>query len=326
MQPFSYRRASSIADAIDAATGAGAAYFAGGTTLLDLMKLDVLRPNALVDINALPLAAIELGVDDVLHLGALARMSDVADDATVRRVAPALAEALDASASAQLRNMATLGGNLLQRTRCFYFRDTASACHKREPGSGCDALRGDNEEHAVLGTSESCIAVHASDFSVALAAFDATLRVQKGERVRTIPAGAFWVEPGATPWRETTLEPGELVLGIDIACRAATARSTYVKVRERASYAFALASCAAGIELAPDGTVADVRIALGGVGTIPWRALPSEAALRGQRPTPALLMTAAKAAFTDARPTRQNAYKIDLGTRTIVRALEAVLA
>ena len=301
-------------------------FFAGGTTLIDLMKLDVMRPGALVDIGALPLSAIELGVDGVLHLGALARMSDVAADATVLRVAPAIAESLDASASAQLRNMATLGGNVLQRTRCSYYRDVAAACNKREPGSGCDARRGDNEEHAVLGTSESCIATHSSDFAVALAAFDATMRVQRGDRVRTISAASFWVEPGSTPWRETTLEPGELVLGIDVACRAVTARSTYVKVRERASYAFALASCAAGVELASDGTVADVRIALGGVGTIPWRATSSEAALRGAIPTPDLLTTAAKAAFAEARPTRQNAYKIDLGTRAIVRALETVLA
>ena len=325
MQPFSYHRASAISDALHAA-GGGASFFAGGTTLLDLMKLDVMRPATLVDINALPLSAIELGVDGVLHLGALARMSDVADDATVRRVAPAVAEALDASASAQLRNMATLGGNVLQRTRCSYFRDVASACNKREPGSGCDARRGVNDEHAVLGTSESCIATHASDFAVALAAFDARLRVQLGDRIRTIPAASFWLEPGSTPWRETTLEPGELVLGIDIVCSASAARSTYVKVRERASYAFALASCAAGIELATDGTVADVRIALGGVGTIPWRASSSEAALRGKRPTIDLLTTASKAAFTEARPTQQNAYKVDLGTRAIVRALETVLA
>ncbi len=323
MRPFNYHRAVDVADAL-AAGQAGASYYAGGTTLIDLMKLDVMRPQRLVDINGLPLSTIELGVDGTLRLGALSRMSDAAGDATVRRVAPAVAEALAASASGQLRNMATLGGNILQRTRCFYFRDVAASCNKRVPGSGCDALRGDNEDHAVLGTSEACIATNASDFAVPLAAFDAVIRVHDGGRIRAIPAATFWLEPGATPARETSLEAGELVLSIDIPSSAAAARSTYVKVRERASYAFALVSCAAGVALGGDGMMADVRIALGGVGTVPWRAEAAEDLLRGQRPGAALFAKAAKAAFAGARATRANAHKIDLGVRTIVRALETI--
>ncbi len=321
----SYERAVDVAGALAAGAADGAAYYAGGTTLVDLMKLDVLEPRAIVDITRLPFA----GIDDdgsVLRLGALARMSDTADDARVRRAAPAVAEALDASASGQLRNMATLGGNLLQRTRCAYFRDVATRCNKRAPGSGCDAREGINDEHAILGTSERCIAVHASDFAVPLVAFDAKIIVQSAAGTSAIAAPNFFVEPIEHPDRETTLEPGALIVGIEIAHSSAAARSTYVKVRDRSSYAFALVSCAAGVELAADGTIADVRIALGGVGTVPWRARKSEAALRSKKPGRDAFTNAARAEFAAAKPTRQNAYKIDLGIAALVRALETVTA
>jgi xanthine dehydrogenase YagS FAD-binding subunit len=244
----------------------------------------------------------------------------------VRESAPAIAEALAASASGQLRNMATLGGNVLQRTRCAYFRDVATACNKRASGSGCGAREGLSDAHAVLGTSDACIATHASDFAVALVAFDATIHVDGPQGARAIPVARFFLEPGRTPDRETSLETGELITSIAVPCTPAAARSTYVKVRDRTSYAFALASCAAGIAIDPDGTVADVRVALGGVGTVPWRARETEAELRGKPLDPATFAKAAKAAFVAARPTAQNAYKIELGTRAIVRALESLTA
>jgi xanthine dehydrogenase YagS FAD-binding subunit len=253
-------------------------------------------------------------------------LSDTADDGRVRESAPAIAEALAASASGQLRNMATLGGNVLQRTRCAYFRDVTTACNKRVPGSGCGAREGLSDAHAVLGTSDACIAAHASDFAVALVAFEATIHVDGPHGARAIPVARFFLEPGRTPERETSLEPGELITAIAVPCTPAAARSTYVKVRDRASYAFALASCAVGIAVDPDGTVADVRVALGGVGTVPWRARETEDALRGKPLDPASFAAAAKAAFTAARPTAQNAYKIELGTRAIVRALETLTA
>jgi xanthine dehydrogenase YagS FAD-binding subunit len=323
VQPLSYSRVNAVADAVRLGA-AGATYYAGGTTLIDLMKLDVLAPAKLVDINRLPLAAIT-SARGSLHLGATTRMSDAADDALVRERVPAIAQALAASASGQLRNMATLGGNLLQRTRCAYFRDVATPCNKRDPDSGCGARLGISEEHAVLGTSDRCIAVHASDFAVPLIAFDATIDVTGPKGTRTIAAAEFFISPGETPQRETLLEAGDLIVGIDVPYTPAAARSTYLKVRDRTSYAFALASCAAGVERASDGTLTDVRVALGGVATIPWRARATEQHLRGKAPDDALLFTAAAAAFDDARPTLQNAYKIDLAIAAIVRALRTVL-
>jgi xanthine dehydrogenase YagS FAD-binding subunit len=325
VRAFSYERAAALDDALERARQPESAFYAGGTTLIDLIKLNVLAPATLIDINHLPLG--EIAVDgDVVRLGATSRMSDVARHAGVRTACPALVEALEAGASPQLRNMATLGGNVLQRTRCPYFRDSATPCNKREPGSGCSALGGLNEEHAVLGTSDQCIAVHPSDFAVPLVAFDARIRARTSRDERTIAAADFFVLPGDTPERETVLEPGQLITGIELPRSAVAARSTYVKIRDRSSYAFALASCAAGVERGPDGTVAEARIALGGVGTIPWRARESEDLLRGKRPTPELLARAAELAFTDAKPTMQNAYKIQLGMAAIVRALETVLA
>jgi xanthine dehydrogenase YagS FAD-binding subunit len=314
-----------VDEALERATQPESVFYAGGTTLIDLIKLNVLAPAALIDINHLPLN--EIGTDgDALRLGATSRMSDVARHDGVRAACPALAEALGAGASPQLRNMATLGGNLLQRTRCAYFRDSATRCNKREPGSGCSALAGVNEDHAVLGTSDHCIAVSPSDFAVPLVAFDARIHVRTPTTTRTIAATDFFVLPGDTPERENVLEPGQLITGIELPRSPAAARSTYVKVRDRSSYAFALASCAAGVERGPDGTIAEARIALGGVGTVPWRARESEDLVRGKQPTPEVLARAAEAAFTEAKPTVQNAYKIELGMAAIVRALETVLA
>jgi xanthine dehydrogenase YagS FAD-binding subunit len=314
-----------VDDAVRAGRAADAAFYAGGTTLVDLMKLAVMTPASLVDINHLPLTAIE-ETNRGLRIGALARMSDVARDPRVAELAPAVALALEQSASGQLRNMATIGGNLLQRTRCAYFRDAATACNKRRPGSGCGARAGINEDHAILGTSAACIAVHASDLAVTLAAFDATVHAHGAHGPRAIPAAAFFRRPGETPERETTLEPGDLIVAVELPRSRAAARSTYVKVRDRASYAFALASCAAGVELAADGTIADVRVALGGVATIPWRAHAGEAVLRGARPDAETFAAAARAEFAAAQPTVQNAFKIELGMHTMVRALEAVTA
>jgi xanthine dehydrogenase YagS FAD-binding subunit len=325
VHPVEYRRASALEDALTLGAGPEASYYAGGTTLIDLMKLDVLTPAVVVDINHLPFAQIEAG-GDVLRLGALARMSDTADSAIVGQHVPALAQALNAGASGQVRNMATLGGNLLQRTRCAYFRDVATPCNKREPRSGCGALMGVNAEHAVLGTSDSCIAVHASDFAVPLAAFDARVVVQSRGGSRTVDVADFFLTPGDTPDRETALAPGELITRIDVPLGPCAANSTYVKVRERTSFAFALASCAAGIERSPDGTIADARVALGGVATVPWRARAAEDVLRGKTPSRALLFAAARAALGGARATLQNAYKIELAVAAIVRALETVTA
>lgn len=325
MRRVSYERPAAISAALALGDGPHAAYYAGGTTLVDLMKLDVLTPRALVDINGLPLAQIE-STHERLRLGALVRMSDAAADAGVRRSVPAIAEALEASASPQLRNMASLGGNLLQRTRCAYFRDVVAPCNKREPGSGCGAREGINAEHAILGTSDHCIAVNASDFAVVLTAFDALVHVEGSAGKRGIPISALYHEPGETPHIETALTHGELIVSIDVPISGATRNSTYVKVRDRSSYAFALAACAAGLERAADGTIADARVAMGGVGTIPWRARAAEDLLRGRAPDRAAFAHAARVALSAARPTQQNAYKVDLGMRAIVRALETVAA
>jgi xanthine dehydrogenase YagS FAD-binding subunit len=325
VQRISYERPGTLEAAVQAGAAEGAAFYAGGTTLIDLMKLDVMTPSTLVDINRLALAGVDVSPLK-LRFGALARMSDAAGDPRVRQAAPAIAEALEQSASAQLRNMASLGGNVLQRTRCAYFRDAATPCNKREPGSGCGARAGVNDEMAILGTSEHCIAFHASDFAVPLVAFDAVFRVQSATAKRVIPSAVFFLQPGDTPEHETTLAPGELIVEIELDRTVAAAHSTYVKVRDRTSYAFALASCAAGVELARDGSIADVRLALGGVGTVPWRAQKSEAALRGKRPGREAFVAAARAEFVEARPTLQNAYKIDLGIAAMVRALETVTA
>jgi xanthine dehydrogenase YagS FAD-binding subunit len=319
MNNFAYLRAGSADQAHDLAATPGAMLLAGGTTLLDLAKCGVYEPGTLVDIARLQ------GLDDIrvdaegASLGALATMSRVADHAGIRAAFPAIAESLALAASAQIRNMATLGGNLLQRTRCAYFRDPASfpACNKRTPGSGCAALGGITRNHAVLGTSPACIATYPGDFAVALVAFDAV--IQAG--ARRIPADSFFLLPGDTPHREHALQPGEMITAIAIPTSPAARRSTYLKVRDRASYEFAAASAAVGLELAPDGTIRDLRVALGGVATRPWRASAVEEALRGKRLDREGVERASRLAMADAVDHGANRYKIDLAPRVIARAI-----
>ena len=320
MHPFAYARASRPEDAVAAVTPElGASFFAGGTTLLDLMKLDVVTPTRLVDINSVPLAAIE-PIRGGLRIGALARMSDVARDPQVVRDFPVIAEALLNSASPQLRNMASIGGNVLQRTRCSYFRDLSSRCNKREPGSGCDALDGVNRMHAILGTSDACIATHASDLAVALVALDASLRVRGSGGERSVRLADFYALPGQTPQVEHDLRHGEMILAVDVPSSPLAARSRYLKVRDRASYEFALVSVAACLRVEA-GRVAESRVALGGVGTRPWRSPEAEAALLGEPAGPEAYARAARAALADAKLRTHNAFKKELAERAIVRAL-----
>ena len=321
MQPFTY---TTVADA-NAATRLAVAdprarYLAGGTTLVDLMKLDVEQPTQLIDITGLPLDEITALPDGVLRIGAMVRNSDLAHNELVRARYPMLSQAVLAGASGQVRNMATTAGNLLQRTRCFYFRDTATPCNKREAGSGCSALDGYNRIHAVLGTSAHCIATHPSDMAVALVALDARVRVVGPAGERVISLGALHRLPGDRPDRETTLEPGELIIAVDVPPLAFASRSLYLKVRDRTSFAFALASAAVAVDVR-DGTVRDARIALGGVGTKPWRAAGAEEALRGRRAGRDAYRAAADAALAGAVPRAHNAFKIELAKRTLVRAL-----
>jgi xanthine dehydrogenase YagS FAD-binding subunit len=328
MRPFVFETAADPAAAMMAARAGEASYLAGGTTLLDLMKLDVMRPARVVDINAL--AASHGGIApmaDGLRLGALVRMADAAAHPGVRRDYPVIADALRLAASAQLRNMASLGGNVLQRTRCEYFRDVGwPPCNKRDPGSGCAALDGVNRAHAVLGTSEHCIATYPGDFAQALIALDATVRIARpGGGTRAIPFANLHRAPGNTPQIETDLEPGELIVDFFVPSGPWTRRSRYLKIRDRESYEFALAAAAVALELAGD-EVRSVRIALGGVATRPWRAHEAEAALAGRRLTEENARMAAEAAFAGAVGRRHNRFKIELGRRTLVRALREAQA
>lgn len=326
MRPFEYTAAASVEAAVAAAARrpGEAAYIAGGSNLVDMMTIGVAAPSLLIDINALPLGGVEVR-DGGLRIGALARNSDVAAHAGVRELFPMLSEALLAGASPQLRNMATVGGNLVQRTRCPYFRDTASACNRREPGSGCAATGGVHRGHAVLGTSESCIATHPSDMCVPLAALDGTVQVTGPRGARRVPLRDLHPLPGQHPERETALEPGDLIVAVDVPPLPWAGTSRYVKVRDRASYAFALASAAVALDV-EDGTIRDARVALGGVATTPWHAPAAEAALRGRPATEAAFREAADAAVDGARPLRDNAFKIDLVRRVLVRALTSVSA
>jgi xanthine dehydrogenase YagS FAD-binding subunit len=300
--------------------GADVRFLAGGTTLLDLMKLNVETPARVVDINRLPFAKVEATPDGGLRIGATVRNSDLAYHPTVRRDYLVLSEAILAGASAQLRNMATTAGNLLQRTRCMYFRDTAMPCNKREPGSGCHAIGGSNRTLAVLGTSESCIATNPSDMNVALAALEATVHVQGTKGTRAVPIGEFHLLPGQTPERETVLEPGDLITHVTLPPPIAGSKQLYLKLRDRASYEFALASAAVVLTLA-SGRVTRARVALGGVGTKPWRSPEAEAALVGQPAEAASFRRAAEAALRDARPQSENAFKIELAKRCLAHAL-----
>jgi len=321
MQPFAY----AAADDVQAATRLAVAdrharYLAGGTTLVDLMKLDVETPTQLIDITRLPLAEIVDQADGGLRIGALVRNADLAHNEAVRVRFPVLSQALLAGASGQVRNMATTAGNLLQRTRCSYFRDTATPCNKREPGSGCSAIDGYNRMHAVLGTSASCIATNPSDMAVALVALDARVRILGSASERVIALAELHRLPGDHPERENTLEPGELITAVEVPPLSFASRSLYLKVRDRASFAFALASAAVALDVG-GGMVRDARIALGGVGTKPWRAPEAEDVLRGRPATVDSYRAAADAALAGAMPRVHNGFKIELARRTLVRAL-----
>lgn len=314
------------ANAKTAQQGAQVRYVAGGTTLIDLMKLDVETPSRVIDINRLDLARTERQPDGSLRIGATVRNSDLAHDPNVARDYPVLSQALLSGASGQLRNMATTGGNLLQRTRCGYFRDLVyTECNKRAPGSGCAAIGGHNRTHAVLGTSEHCIATHPSDMAVAMTALEARIHILSANGERDTPINEFYLLPGNAPHLENVLKPGDLITYVTLPAPAAGVRSHYLKLRDRASYEFALASAAVVIE-AEGGHVRKARIALGGVGTRPWRALDAEHVLTGKPANEASFHAAAEAALRGARPQRDNAFKIELAKRCLVRALATVTA
>jgi len=321
MNSFSYVRVSDVESALREGGAAGSRFLGAGTNLLDLMKGGIERPQRLVDVTRLPLTAIEQLPDGGLRIGAMATNSDAANHPLVRTRYPLLSQALLAGASPQLRNMATVGGNLLQRTRCYYFYDSAFAqCNKRNPGSGCAALEGYNRIHAILGASDQCIAVHPSDMAVALAALDAVVRVRGPKGERAIPLGEFHRLPGDTPQRDTNLEHGELITAVELPASRFT-KSTYLKIRDRASYAFALVSVAAALDM-QGSTVRAARIALGGVAHKPWRAMQAEALLAGSALDTGLLPKAAAAAVEGAKPYRDNAFKVELARRAIVRAVQ----
>jgi xanthine dehydrogenase YagS FAD-binding subunit len=311
MRPFELTAPATV----EAALAAPGTFLAGGTTLVDLMKLNVLTPRHIQDINGLPLRGID--TTDGLRIGALERMSDIAAHPGVY---PAISQALLRSASQQLRNMASIGGNLLQRTRCGYFRDTGVPCNKRAPGSGCPAISGANRMHAVLGTSDSCVATHASDVAVALVALDAELRLLGASGSRTVRLADFYRLPGNTPEVENDLRPGELITEVVVPRLDWARRSTYVKVRDRQSYEFALCSAAVALDI-QDSRVVDARVAVGGVATVPWRLPSVEAALRGAPATQASFEGAAEAATEGAKPLSHNGFKVSLVKRTVVRAL-----
>jgi xanthine dehydrogenase YagS FAD-binding subunit len=336
MRPFSYQRADTAADAMQAFAGVRSAdvvqspvqYLAGGTTLIDLMKIEVMQPQTLIDINALTNSAMgRIEVDSLgLRLGAMVHMSDAADHPLVRDLYPVISQSLTLAASQQLRNMATLGGNVLQRTRCPYFRDISYlACNKRRPGSGCSAIGGFNRPHAVLGVSPHCIATYAGDFGQALIALDAAVEISGPGGPRSIPFGTLHRLPGHTPDVETTLAPGEIIMAFRIPAAPWTRRSLYLKIRDRESYEFALASAAVALDLDGD-TVREARIALGGVATVPWRSTAAEAFLKGKGLSDDAMQKAAQAAFVHAVPHEHNRFKIELGERALVRALKQAAA
>ncbi|MEU9482700.1 xanthine dehydrogenase family protein subunit M [Streptomyces decoyicus] len=326
MRAISYTRATDVPAAVAAVTSdPGSSYLAGGTTEVDLLRLDVLRPHRLVDINRLPLAGIEDRSDGGLLIGALARMSEVAEARAVVERFPMLSQALLLGASAQLRNMASMGGNLMQRVRCAYYRDPESACNKRVPGSGCSALEGVHRGHAILGTSEHCIATHPSDMAVALVALDAVVHVEGTRGSRTIPVDDFFLLPEDTPEREHPLTPGELITAIGVPPVPMARGSLYLKVRDRESYEFALASAAVALAL-EDGVIREARLALGGVATKPWRAHRAEDILVGERADVDVFVRAAAAELAPASTRPMNGFKAELARRTIVRALQTVAA
>jgi xanthine dehydrogenase YagS FAD-binding subunit len=318
---FEYARATDVSDAVRRiAADPTAKFIAGGTNLIDLMKEDVERPTRLIDISRLPLKTVEETRDGGLHIGAMVPNSDLAWHPKIEQRYPLLSSVILAGASAQLRNMASTGGNLLQRTRCYYFYDTATPCNKREPGSGCSALNGVNRMHAILGTSDACIATHPSDMCVALAALDARVHVAGPSGERTIAFGDFHRLPGDTPQRDSNLNPDEIITSVELPARGFAENYSYLKIRDRLSYAFALVSVAAALELDGD-TIKEARLALGGVAHKPWRDTATEAALRGAAANQAAFTHAADLLLRDARGFAHNTFKIDLARRAIVRAL-----
>jgi len=321
MQPFSFSQAHNQDDALVQLRESGSVAIAGGTTLVDLMKLDVQSPAHLVDINSLPLNRIETLPGGGLRIGAMVRNSDLAHDQTIKTRYPVLSEALLSGASAQLRNMATTGGNLMQRTRCYYFRDPAyAACNKRKPGSGCAALEGFNRIHAVLGGSDHCVATHPSDMAVALVALDAVVHITGPQGDRRVPIEDFHKLPRTTPHIETAVQNGELITYVTLPKTNFAQRSAYVKLRDRASYEFALASAAVAIDLS-GSTIRAARVALGGVATKPWRSHEAEQVLTGATATADTFRSAGEAALKSAKPLRYNAFKIELAKMALVRAL-----
>ena len=321
MRPYSYVRARDVGGAVAAlAEAPDAAFLAGGTNLVDLMKLEVMTPDVLVDVRRLTSESIEELPDGGVRIGAAVTNSELAADRTIRSRYPMLSQALLSGASGQLRNLATTGGNLLQRTRCVYFYDTTTPCNKREPGSGCSAIEGHNKNHAILGASEHCVATHPSDMAVAMIAMDAFVNVQGPDGERRIPIEELHRLPGDEPQRDTTLEHGELITSVDLPPLDFLSNSEYRKVRERASYAFALVSVAAALDV-EDGVVRDVRVALGGVAHKPWRTTEAEEALRDEPANEANFRAAADIEFEDAEPLRDNAFKIPLARNVITRAL-----
>jgi xanthine dehydrogenase YagS FAD-binding subunit len=324
MKPLTYVRPTEIHDAVATkANTPNAKFLGGGTNLVDLMRSDIEHPDTVIDVTALPLKDVTELPDGTLRIGALVRNSHVAAHPLIRTRYPMLTQAILMGASGQLRNMATVGGNLLQRTRCHYFYDTTAACNKRTPGSGCAALTGFTRNHAILGTSAHCIATHPSDMCVALTALDATVEVESTRGQRRIPMADFHTPPGATPQKETTLTADELITAVEIPPLPMAANSRYRKVRDRASYAFALVSVAAALRI-EDNRVTEVRLALGGVGTHPWRATKAEAALKNAQATPESFTEAAEAELAAALPQPDNAFKVELARRTITATLRGL--
>jgi xanthine dehydrogenase YagS FAD-binding subunit len=330
MKQFTYTRTTEIDSAIEdsaadrtAQQGASIRFIAGGTTLLDLMKLSVETPDRLIDINRLPLDKIETTSSGGTKIGALVRNSDLANHPFIKTQFQVLSEALLSGASVQLRNMATTGGNLLQRTRCVYFRDTQFACNKREPASGCAAITGDNRTLAILGTSDHCIATNPSDMNVALVALEATIHIAGKNGEREIPICEFYLLPGSTPEIENVLKPGDLITHVSVKPLPAGSNSTYLKLRDRASYEFALAS-AAVVANVENGKISHIRVALGGVGTVPWRSPEAESVLLGVEPTAENFRKAADLALSNAKPHTHNKYKIELSKRCLIHTLKLV--
>jgi xanthine dehydrogenase YagS FAD-binding subunit len=324
MRPFAYERAGDAAAAV-AAMAPGARFLAGGTNLVDLMKLGVETPDRLIDVSRLPHDEIADRGDGGLRIGAAVRMADAAVHPLVAERYPVLAEALLAGASGQLRNVATMGGNLLQRTRCPYFQDVSKPCNKRRPGSGCPARTGDHRNLAVIGHSEHCVATHPSDMAVALTALGAEVHTTGPQGERAIPMPGLHRLPGDEPQRDTVLDPGELIVAIELPPLDAARRSRYRKVRDRASYAFAVVSVAVAADVTPEGVVADVRIAFGGLAHAPWRAERAEAALRGVQASPEALADAARRELAEAEPLRDNGFKVPLARNLLVHTLTEVL-